>query len=246
MNSASYASLNVDDEWEKYTQTQTFNVHCESSDVILNQRSLNIDKSSIVSNACSVLVDEIEKMNMEKELGEAPKCSELHISTKTKVLYLNCLIDTVKTFWRIPVIDYWRPIEGIIKKQTKITSLSQEELEECQEKLRTCGHHYTEMVIKGANTKMTMANDVNSAQTSTKRLKFKDDRKITIGISKKDIMNCRGKQKKAFMNCFAIIIRFQYKGEFREVHVKVFNTGKLEIPGVPDDNMLRLVREKVI
>jgi hypothetical protein len=28
--------------------------------------------------------------------------------------------------------------------------------------------------------------------------------------------------------------------------VKVFNTGKLEIPGVPDDNMLRLVREKVI
>jgi hypothetical protein len=59
-------------------------------------------------------------------------------------------------------------------------------------------------------------------------------------------MNCRGKQKKAFMNCFAIIIRFKYKGEFREVHVKVFNTGKLEIPGVPDDNMLRLVREKVI
>jgi hypothetical protein len=59
-------------------------------------------------------------------------------------------------------------------------------------------------------------------------------------------MNCRGKQKKAFMNCFAIIIRFRFADEFREVHVKVFNTGKLEIPGVPDDDMLSIVREKVI
>jgi hypothetical protein len=48
------------------------------------------------------------------------------------------------------------------------------------------------------------------------------------------------------MNCFAIIIRFLYKGEFREVHVKVFNTGKLEIPGVPEDEMLDMVRLKVI
>jgi hypothetical protein len=59
-------------------------------------------------------------------------------------------------------------------------------------------------------------------------------------------MNCRGKPKKAFMNCFAIIIRIRYQGEFREVHVKVFNTGKLEIPGVPEDEMLDIVREKVI
>lgn len=59
-------------------------------------------------------------------------------------------------------------------------------------------------------------------------------------------MNCRGKPKKAFMNCFAIIIRIRYQGEFREVHVKVFNTGKLEIPGVPEDEMLDVVREKVI
>ena len=234
---------NVDDEWMnfmlKYSgrESKTESIHTET---------LPIDEyyhNTLQSDAFPVLLDEIHTLNSEVEVKEAPKCSELHISTKTKVLFLNCAIDTLKTFWSIPVIDYWRPIEGVIKKQTKITSLSQEELDENQLRLQNCGHHYTEMVIKNATT--GRAPDANTS-TNYKRLKFKDDRKVTIGISKKDIMNCRGKQKKAFMNCFAIIIRFRYNGEFREVHVKVFNTGKLEIPGVPDDNMLRMVREKVI
>jgi hypothetical protein len=223
----------VDDEWANFMLKSS----CDDK----NERVNSI--LEIQSNACPVLAEEIKQLN----LKEAPKCSELHISTKTKVLYLNCPIDTAKTFWRVPVIDYWRPIEGVIKKQTKITSLSQEELDENLERIHQCEHYYTEMIIKSASTKQTMAMDENGMQTTaTKRLKFKDDRKITIGISKKDIMNCRGKPKKAFMNCFAMIIRFLYCGEFREVHVKVFNTGKLEIPGVPDDNMLRLVRDKVI
>jgi len=230
---------NVDDEWANFMLKYS---GYKNADVESHQSEREPD-------AFPVLMDEIHKLNSKSAKLEMPMpvCGDLHISTKTKVLYLNCPIDTLKTFWNIPVIDYWRPIEGVIKKQTKITSLSQEELDESQERLRNCGHHYTEMVIKSASMKQTMATDENGVQTmSTKRLKFKDDRKVTIGISKKDIMNCRGKQKKAFMNCFAIIIRFKYKDEFREVHVKVFNTGKLEIPGVPDDNMLRLVREKVI
>lgn len=212
---------NVDDEWRnfmlKYSGTSS---------------GMDEFEENVIPDAFPVLLEEIETINSTSE-KEAPKCGELYISTKTKVLFLNCTIDTMKTFWSIPVVDYWRPVEGVIKKQTKLTSFSQEELDESLERLRNCGHHYTEMVIK-------------TASTASKRLKFKDDRKVTIGISKKDIMNCRGKQKKAFMNCFAIIIRFLYNKEFREVHVKVFNTGKLEIPGVPDDNMLRLVREKVI
>jgi hypothetical protein len=229
---------NVDDEWASFMLNISGGVHDK-------EQEHNTLKSIPVSDACPVLMDELARMNVSEMV--APKCSELHISTKTKVLYLNCPIDTAKTFWNLPIIDYWRPIEGVIKKQTKITSLSQEELDESQELLRNCGHHYSEMIIKSASTKQTMAMDANGVPTtSTKRLKFKDDRKLTIGISKKDIMNCRGKQKKAFMNCFAIIVRILYCGEFKEVHVKVFNTGKLEIPGVPDDNVLRIVREKVI
>jgi hypothetical protein len=273
MNSAGLSeNENVDDEWANFMLK--FSGISVSSDRVGKETEIEKSKKSFdlyESDACPVLMDEIAQTNANKStvvgghiLKEAPKCSELHISTKTKVLYLNCPIDTVKTFWSVPVIDYWRPIEGVIKKQTKITSFSQEELDEMQERLRSCGHHYTEMIIKSASTHKVMPvpepttvpkragfrtypdSKIDPIMQTPKRLKFKDDRKVTIGIAKKDIMNCRGKQKKAFMNCFAMIIRFFYKGEFREVHVKVFNTGKLEIPGVPDDNMLRLVREKVI
>ena len=59
-------------------------------------------------------------------------------------------------------------------------------------------------------------------------------------------MNCRGKVKNAFYNCFAIIMRFMVEGVFREMHVKVFNTGKMEIPGVINEEILTMVKKNVI
>jgi GTPase SAR1 family protein len=59
-------------------------------------------------------------------------------------------------------------------------------------------------------------------------------------------MNCRGKVKNAFYNCFAIIIRFKFEGVFREIHVKIFNTGKLEIPGILNTKLLDVVKEMVL
>jgi hypothetical protein len=51
-----------------------------------------------------------------------PKCEDLYISTKTKVLFLNIPIDIHAIFWKIPIIEYWKPQEGVIKKQMKIVS----------------------------------------------------------------------------------------------------------------------------
>jgi hypothetical protein len=81
---------------------------------------------------------------------------------------------------------------------------------------------------------------------TARRIKFKDERKLTIGLSKKDIMNCRGKIKNAFYNCFAIIIRFEYQSLFREIHVKIFNTGKLEIPGILNAELLVIIKQLII
>ena len=81
---------------------------------------------------------------------------------------------------------------------------------------------------------------------TARRIKFKDERKITVGVSKKDIMNCRGKAKNAFYNCFALIFRFKYQGTFKEIHVKVFNTGKLEIPGILNDEILEIVKAMIL
>ena len=79
-----------------------------------------------------------------------------------------------------------------------------------------------------------------------KQIKFKDIRKITVGISKKDIMSYRGKKKQAFYNCFVMIIRIKLDDLFREFHIKVFNTGKLEIPGVQSDEMFEIVLLNII
>lgn len=164
---------------------------------------------------------------------EVPKCDELYISTKTKVVFLNQEIDIHNVFWNIPIIEYWKPHEGVVKKQMKIVSKTQEEFENYKKKLEDV-YYYTENIIKQIDN------------PSARRIKFKDERKITIGISKKDIMNCRGKVKNAFYNCFAMILRFKYEDLFREIHVKVFNTGKMEIPGILNISLLDIVKEMVL
>lgn len=162
-----------------------------------------------------------------------PECEELYISTKTKVLFLNQSIDIQSVFWKIPIIEYWRQQEGVIKKQMKVISKSQEEYDILQSKLKD-EYYYTENIIKQINN------------PEARRIKFKDERKITVGISKKDILNSRGKVKNAFYNCFAVIMRFYYKDMFREIHVKVFNTGKMEIPGILNNEILDIVKSMII
>lgn len=195
----------VDDEWSRFLQTPD-------------------DNEQIFLNSSNV-------KNTDDE--EIPECEKLYISTTTKVLFLNQHIDIFNVFWKVPVIDYWEPIEGVIKKQIKIVSNSEEELQEYQEKIKDI-NYYTENIIKQINT------------TNMRGTRYKDERKITIGISKKDIMNCRGKVKNAFYNCFAIIVRFKYQNAFREIHVKIFNTGKLEIPGILNDELLEIIKVIVL
>ena len=77
-----------------------------------------------------------------------PRCDDLYISTKTMLLYLNQTnIDVARIFWSLPVVEYWKPVEGIIKKQMKVAAHSKEE---CAENMRKLGetYYYTERIIK--------------------------------------------------------------------------------------------------
>jgi hypothetical protein len=78
------------------------------------------------------------------------------------------------------------------------------------------------------------------------RVKFNDIRKITIGMCKKNIMSYRRKDKQAFYNCFVLILRLKMDGLFKECHVKVFNTGKIKIPGIQNDSMFTIILDKII
>lgn len=179
----------------------------------------------------------IQEKEKEKEIsteGEKdPVCEDLYISTKTKVLYLNQEMDIHRIFWLIPIVEYWQQKEGVIKKQMKIVSKTREEFAEYQAKLEGIPY-YRDYVIKQIDN------------PAARRIKFKDERKLTVGVSKKDIMNCRSKQKNAFYNCFAMILRFHCAGEYKEIHVKVFNTGKLEIPGILNNALLVTVQRMVL
>jgi hypothetical protein len=222
--------MSVNDEWAHFLSSQ--NAVSTSNRCLGVRPTISVDNS--INTKKGVCFD-----NTINNEGDVPVCNELYISTKTKVLFLNKEIDIYNIFWNIPVLEYWKPEEGVIKKQMKIVSKTQEEFQEYKKKLEGIGY-YTENIIKQIDN------------PTARRIKFKDERKITVGVSKKDIMNCRGKVKNAFYNCFAMILRFKYgnaaenKTMFKEIHVKIFNTGKLEIPGVLDAKLLDIVKEMIL
>ena len=89
-----------------------------------------------------------------------------------------------------------------------------------------------EKISQQTYVKMDIISQINTVTGDVK--KFKDIRKIIVGMSKKDLINVRKKKKSAFYNCFSIILRIKYKETFKEINIKLFNTGKLKVPGIKD------------
>jgi hypothetical protein len=182
-------------------------------------------------------------MDAEAQFVEVPTCSPIYISTKTKISFLNTPIDIKKVFWDVPIMPYASQCPGIIKKQIKFSCTTKEELEEIEE--------YTQKEID-KNDGFIETQIIEHIDNPDGRIKFKDHRKINIGLSKKDILNCRSKKKRAFFNCFVLIIRVEDENSppdariFKEMHIKVFNTGKLEIPGIQHDDSLQNVIDILI
>lgn len=255
----------IDAEWLSFMQSQSrdsmipsFHIRREDTTGAFTKKK-SVAKSvpkiqSLKMESCEEEVSEqeeeedVEPLNIDEEEDDdrpreeedvavvppiALKDMDLYISTKTKVLFLNQEIDIRNVFWEIPITEYWKPVECVVKKQMKIVSKTVEEYDALVEKLKEIPY-YVEYVIKQINN------------PTARRIKFKDERKITVGLSKKDIMNCRSKVKNAFYNCFAMILRFKYENLFREIHVKVFNTGKLEIPGILNADILDIVKRQIL
>ena len=163
------------------------------------------------------------------------ECTPLKISTKTKIIYLNNTINLEHIFWNIPLIKYMDLKNGVIKKQIKIQTNSKETFDE----LTTKKEDYKDFIYKEHVI-------YDSTNVSARQDNFKDIRKISIGLTKKDITTHRSKEKSAFYNCFVIILRLLFQDEYKEVHVKIFNTGKMEIPGVHNDTLFKLAQNFII
>jgi hypothetical protein len=214
------ATLNIDEEWENFISSS----NCDEDD------DEDIDQ---LNEILKQEADEYLSANLTNDItSEAPKANNIYISTKTKIAYLDTPINLAKIFWDIPVINYYTAKNGVIKKQMKFNSTTQDEVNFIQEKL-TKEHYFEENIIMHIDN-------------PSGRIKFKDIRKVSIGISKKDIMSYRCKKRSAFYNCFVIILRMKINNIFKEFHVKVFNTGKLEIPGIQNETTFQLILAEVV
>lgn len=202
----------IDDDWESFLQNDYGN---DTDD------EAQINNRNFENNG---------KNHHSTDVTNIPKCSDLYISTKTKISYLNKQdIDIKRIFWDIPILDYTTPKNGIIKKQIKYSSTCKEETESIEQRL--------------VNIKCYEEQIIEHIDNPEGRIKFKHQRKISIGTCKKDILSYRSKKKRAFFNCFVLIMRLydDVDETFKEMHVKVFNTGKLEIPGIQSDVFLEKV-----
>jgi len=219
---------NIDEEWKKFMLSN--NDYDDNSD----DNEYDIDTDFHANNSENFISANIND-NFDFETTsekDVPKSSKIYISTKTKIAYLNNPINLKEMFWIIPVLKYMEPKNGVIKKQMKFNSITEEDLHDIKERLKS-ESHYDDQII-------------TSIINPTGRIKFKDIRKITIGLSKKDIMSYRSKKKSAFYNCFVLILRLKVANIFKEFHVKIFNTGKLEIPGIQDDAVFETILQMVI
>ena len=197
--------LDVDDEWENFMSGVGEDAPC--------YKETELAVSSISDQSC-------------------PKATDIYISTKTNISYLNQPVDLKDVFWKIPILKYSTPAVGIVKKQMKFNSTEKSELDQIQTRLQS------EQCVE--------ENILTSIDNPSGRIKFKDIRKVSIGICKKDVVSYRSKKKSAFYNCFVMILRIKENDIFKEFHVKVFNTGKLEIPGVKTDSTFNEIISMVV
>lgn len=173
------------------------------------------------------------------------KFTPIYISTKTKIAYLNQPVDIYDIFWKIPVQHYYTRAEGVIKKQIKFQTTDPAVVASIKEKLQGQPRCYDEFIIEHIDN-------------PSGRIPYKDQRKVSIGLCKKDLTGGSHKKKRAFFNCFVVILRinggiaapYERAPEdnvlYKEMHVKVFNTGKLEIPGIQEDVTLIQVLQLLV
>ena len=113
-------SMNIDQEWENFISS-SYGDDISSDDEDVNEIVKQTAEEFISANLSSDLT------------SEAPKSSNIYISTKTKIAYLDTPVDLKELFWQVPVIPYAKPCNGVIKKQMKFNTNTHEELKFIQD-----------------------------------------------------------------------------------------------------------------
>lgn len=241
MTSSPSNYFQLDDDWEEFKNFASVDFDCDVAAPPPSKAQPDGFALSPLSPLSPTIAHMSNTINMSNSSGDTirhPQCTPIYISTTTKIAYMDRPINIKQVFWEIPVLKYTDPNEGVIKKQIKFSTTDRDEYDAVMERISKERYYDNQ--------------EMEHIDNPEGRIKFKDQRKISIGLSKKDILCYRSKKKRAFFNCFVIIIRMRNPEEigpdaaFKEMHIKVFNTGKLEIPGIQTDKMMTSVLTMVI
>lgn len=213
--------MNVDDVWQQFLS---------NGDTVEDLEEFDMGKSIKNNDSAS----RIHSKNVEDSMkvNNPPICGDLNISTKTKLIYLNREFDLYDIFWKLKTVDYDEEVEGIIKKQMKFNFINSVQVKDFENR-----------ILNEKCAKIKILNQINNPNG---RVTFKDVRKVDIGICRNDVQNLKKESKSAFYNCLVMIFRKLENGAYSEYHVKLFNSGKVEIPGVQSDYMLNIVSSLLV
>ena len=88
----------INDDWESFLENSKFG-------------NLSIDNTAEEPEQSYKKTTEDE----ENHNSNLPKCSDIYISTKTKIAHLSSTINYLDVFWKIPLVSYSDTEEGVIK-----------------------------------------------------------------------------------------------------------------------------------
>jgi len=135
----------VDDEVDNDNDNINDDINDNINDNInddINDNNYNINDNNI-SN-CNNKNIENNKVN---NLSKNDLFSDIYISTKTKIGYLDQEINIYDVFWNINLLNYHELKEGFVKKQIKLSFYNKQEVEECNNKLKNYSYYNSKQLI---------------------------------------------------------------------------------------------------
>lgn len=204
-----------------------------SNDVAYDNDITDINNDTMPSS--SLLRPTCNEKHEREDKGTEYSMSDLNISTMTKITFLNRQIDLKRDFWKLQVKHYYTEEECIIKKQMKYIIETEEEQD-----------YFDKMVASQERVVELMDLRKKNIIGTNKKIGA-NVYKVSIGLRTKDIISQKSKKSQAFYNCFVLVLRIKdifsesSVSEFTEAHVKVFNTGKVEVPGMKSHAMFEYV-----
>jgi hypothetical protein len=240
------ANINIDDQWN------TFNQYWDMVHDTTGQY-----QTTLADQFPTALVG----LDQNRDNVVAPDASPLYISTTSMMAKLSCAIDHYTLFWKIPIIPYNSLRTGAVKKQVKLSARTEQEVAALDQLVDTerLRNHISPLLVqilkhnqargpdkdkhrdidkdKHRDTDKDKHKQIQTVepikQTAESQITLQHERKVSVGISKKDVLHT-SKPTQAFYNCIALMFRIYDTSvdEFHEFHVKLCNTGSIEVLGI--------------